>query len=137
MKKAAAALAASLRRSGWGRGVADLEDVAGLDDDVVHVDELEAGKVAGNGDEVHGRALVELEQAGIVEVALPPELAEPPLKHVVGGHHLAAGNVHQHLVRPRPAGAGAARRVAVRAPNDPVLEHPHTRHGFFLATGDR
>lgn len=62
------------RPSGRG-GVTDLEDVSGLDDDVVHVDQLEAGEVTGHGDEVHGGALVELEQTGVVEVALPAELA--------------------------------------------------------------
>lgn len=125
------------RRSGRGGGVADLEDVAGLDDDVVHMDELEAAEVPWHGDEVHGGALVELEEAGVVQVLLPPELTETPLQHLVRAHHLAAGHVHKHLARPRPAGAAAdvARRVAVGAPHHTVLEHPHPRHGSFLATG--
>uniref|UniRef100_A0A0D9ZIE0 Uncharacterized protein n=1 Tax=Oryza glumipatula TaxID=40148 RepID=A0A0D9ZIE0_9ORYZ len=57
-------------RGSSGGGVADLEDVAGLDDDIVHVDELEAGEVAGHGDEVDGGALVELEEARVVEKLL-------------------------------------------------------------------
>uniref|UniRef100_A0A8R7PEP3 Uncharacterized protein n=1 Tax=Triticum urartu TaxID=4572 RepID=A0A8R7PEP3_TRIUA len=112
--------------------VADLEDVARLDDDVVHVDELEAGEVSRDGDEVHGGTLVELEQARVVEVALPPQLPQPPLQDVVRGHHLAARHMHQHFARPRPAPAAAAGRLAVRPPHDPVLEYPHASHASYF-----
>jgi hypothetical protein len=88
---------------------------------------------------VHGGALVELQQAGVVEVGLPPELPEPPLQHLVRGHHLAARDVDQHLVaRPAAAATTVARRVAIGAAHHAVLKYPHTGHdGFpFLATGD-
>jgi hypothetical protein len=114
-------------------GVADLEYVARLDDDVVHVDELEAREVAGHGDEVDGGALVELQQAGVVQVRLPPELPEPTLQHLVRGHHLAARHVDQHFARPAGAATAVARRVAIGAADYAVLEHPHTRHGFLFS----
>jgi hypothetical protein len=112
--------------------VAHLEDVAGLDDDVVHVHEPEPGEVPGHGDEVHGGALVEQQQARVVHVALPPELPQPPLKHLVRGHHLAAGDVDQHLAPPAATAAGRRPFVVLagvlHAADEAVLEHPHAGH---------
>ncbi|CAL9132668.1 unnamed protein product, partial [Musa acuminata var. zebrina] len=105
--------------------VDDLEGVAVLDDDVVHVDGLEAGEVLGEGDEVDGGALVELEEVGFLVVALPPQSQQLPLQRRVGGDHLVGGRVQQRL-------SSNGRRLLVsrvlHQPHHPILEHPNPSH---------
>ncbi|CAL9151499.1 unnamed protein product, partial [Musa hybrid cultivar] len=105
--------------------ITDLEDVAALDNDVVHVHRPELGEVRRYRDEVHGGALVELDQIRRAGVPLPPQHRQLLLEDVVGGDHLAGGDVDKDLAAAH--GTLLAADVLDEA-DHAVLEHPHPRH---------
>lgn len=86
---------------------------------------LEPAELLGEGDEVDRRPLVELEEAGVVVVPLPPQAHQLALQVLVGGDDFVGGDVQQHLAADR-------RRLLIGGvldqPNHAVLEHPNTRH---------
>ena len=103
-----------------------LEDITGLDNDIVHVHSTDPREVSRDGYEVNGGPLVELEKAGIGRrVPLPPESRELALEHLVGCDHLASGDMHQDLSTGSPASLAA---LLLDESNDTVLEHPNPRH---------
>uniref|UniRef100_A0A8R7UMN7 Uncharacterized protein n=1 Tax=Triticum urartu TaxID=4572 RepID=A0A8R7UMN7_TRIUA len=98
--------------------VDDLEAVAVLEDNVVHVGGAELGEVPRERDEVDAAvAAVELHDVAVLVVALPAVRAEAPLQQLQRGHPLAGGHVEQRLP--------ARRRLLRLQLHHAVLEHPH------------
>ncbi|RWV96160.1 hypothetical protein BHE74_00058453 [Ensete ventricosum] len=106
----------------YGSCIPDLEHVPALDDDVVHVHGREPGEVSRHRDEVHRRALVELDKIGGAGVQLPPELGELGPQHLIGRDHVVGGKIDQDLPPPTATRVAAA---WVLSPHDAVLENPH------------
>lgn len=113
--------------------VPDFEDVSVLHHDVVHVHGLQPLELHGEGDEIDGGSLVELEQARVVVVPLPPKRVELPLKVGVRRDHLAGRRVHQDL--PPPAAVGLGPGVLHEPYHPVVVEHPHARHWPQISIG--
>lgn len=102
--------------------VSDLERVAVLDDNIVHVSGPEVLEVFGEGDEMSSRRrTVVLDQVGASTwlVRLPAQLEKPLFQVGVGPDDLVRGDVDQDS----PVLCWVRDQTS-----HPVLEHPNTRH---------
>lgn len=96
---------------------------------------LELGEISGQGDEMHRRTLVKLQELRIfVGISLPSQSQQFLVEIGVGIDDLACGEIHQNFAL---GGAhfdsvNGLRHGVGHQSSHPVLENPHARHNSFV-----